>query len=263
MKTPKYCIVVGTINRSPQENYLPQMLRNMARSGLWESSIPFQLDIIDSGSIGLDEYKRVAMAEIPAVHPQKVMFHPLTEDLSSRLSPQYALKDKRDGHLRRSRNGNALECFRIGIESRTPWILFLEDDIDVCRDFLGSVDRWLSQHARRDRHMYSFATPYKMVCDAWKAGQTSWNFPVKGFYGNQALAFTRADASSAFDYIYTRLKEWDTGQGFDLLLKDWATMVWRAEHFLSSVPSFAQHIGKESSIHLGRFHEVSGFSGID
>jgi hypothetical protein len=260
--TPKYSIVIGTLDRAPQQNYLSMMLSNLSRAGLWDSPVPFSVDIVDSGSAHPHSYlEEQTKLSLPA--QAIVTFHTMPSIPRDVQVPQFAVKDKRDGRLRRSRNANGVECLRVGAATGAPWVLFIEDDVDFCADFLGSVDRWLTRHARRDRPMYSFATPYKMVCQAWESGQTSWNFPVKGFYGNQALAFTNRDARSAADFIEQRMKTWDTGQGFDLLLKEWATHAKRAEFFLSSVPSFVQHIGKESSLHLGRFHEVSGFAGTE
>lgn len=261
----KYSIVIGTLDRSPRVNYLGQTLRNLKRSGLWDSPIPFRLDIIDSGSL---DAKAHFDAEVypfipyPMSSARLILHHlePLPETVQV---PQFAIRDKVHGQLRRSRNGNAIECLKIGIATGAPWILFIEDDVDVCDDVLGSIDRWLIEHGRRDRHLYTFATPYRAINAAWDRGMTSWDFPVKSFYGNQALAFTRADAISAVSFIEQRMTTWDTGQGFDLLLKEWATTVWRAEVFLSSVPSFVQHIGEESSLHFGRFHRASGWSGQD
>lgn len=264
--TPKYCIVIGTLNRTPQKNYLGETLQALRRSGLWDSPVPFRMDIVDSGSHEAHEYLREQVnPNVPTgLTSHQLLMHTVPAyELDEQQQPQFALVDKTHGHVRRSRNGNALECLRIGIASGAPWILFIEDDVDVCKDILGSIDRWLARHARRDRHLYTFATPYKMVCQAYEQGHTQWDFPVKGFYGNQALAFTRRDAISAHDYITKRLKTWDTGQGFDLLLKEWAFNTFKSEFFLSSVPSFVQHMGQESSLHFGRFHQVSGFAGHD
>lgn len=263
--TPKYSIVIGTIDRAPRKNYLGETLINMRRSGIWDSPVPFRLDIIDSGSPNARAYfDEQIYPNIPnATGSPRIGIHYMEPLANNVQVPQFAIKDKETGQLHRSRNANALECLRIGIASQAPWILFVEDDVDFCRDFLGSVDRWLARHARRDRHLYSFATPYKGVCQAWEQGLTSWDFPARNFYGNQALAFSRSDAISAENYIRRRLPTWDTGQGFDLLLKEWALGSFRCEFFLSSVPSFVQHMGQESSIHFGRFHAVSGWAGRD
>ena len=260
--TTKYHIVIGTLDRTPQVNYLGGTMQSLRRSGLWDSPVTFRLDIVDSGSPHWADYINTQVYENLPAHLQRMLtVHSLDQAELTKARPQFV--SEKNGIVRRSRNANALACLEAGLASNSPWVLFLEADIEVCADFLGSVDRWLNEHARRNCHMYSFATPYKAVCSARDAGQTSWAYPVRGFYGNQALAFTRADALSAWTYISKRLPTWDTGQGFDLLLKEWATKVFNAESFMASVPSFAQHMGVESTLHLGRFHQVSAFAGTD
>lgn len=258
----KYSIVIGTLNRSPQENYLGRTLDNLHRSGLWDTPLPFRVDIVDSRSADNERYLQdeVYRHLHGAKSSHQLVIHLCDDAALTKAAPQWV--STKHGHTRRSRNANALECLRVGVLTGAPWVLFLEDDIDVCHDFLGSVDRWLQEHGRRDRHMYSFATPYKHVEAAFRAGDSAWDFPAHLFYGNQALAFHRREAISALDYIEQRLPTWDTGQGFDLLLKEWVSKTYpRSPMFLSSAPSFVQHIGRESTLHLGRFHTAAGWSG--
>jgi glycosyltransferase involved in cell wall biosynthesis len=261
---PSYSIVIGTLNRSPQKNYLGDTLTSLRKSGLWESPIPFRLDIVDSGSKDEDNYfKEQVYSNVPSpLSSHQLTVHRLDQAELKKPRPQWV--SEKEGWFRRSRNANAVACLKVGIASGAPWVLFIEDDVEVCKDFLGSVDRWLHDHARRDRHLYSFCTPYKDVAKATMAGQQTWDFPIQAFYGNQALAFMRADAMLAASWIESRMQTWDTGQGFDLLLKEWAKARWPGvHHFLSSAPSLVQHVGQESSIHLGRFHQASGFCGTE
>jgi hypothetical protein len=225
------------------------------------------MDIVDSGSV--DERNYIDTQVYPNIPPglssHKFAVHFLDMATMNMKSPQFAIYQTSEKlSLRRSRNANAIECLKIGLATGAEWILFVEDDVDVCGDFLGSVDRWLAGHARRNRHLYSFCTPYKQIRTVRARGGTAWEFPWKAFYGNQCLVFHKRDAALAAKFIEDRMNTWDTGQGFDLLLKHWAAATWPGiPSLLSSVPSFAQHIGEESSLHFGRFHTGAEFGGPD
>ena len=239
----KYALVMRTLDRSPRQNYVGHTLRALARSGLWASDVPFTLTLVDSGSPDVESFLESDV--FPAV-PGGL------ERFEVAFAPR-----------RLTNNENAARALRLGIATGADWIVHLEDDIDVCADFLGSVDRWLAKNARKDRHLYTFHTPYSEVEKLAKGGRaTSWDYPVNAFYGNQAWAMRRADAESALAFAEKRIPTLKSSKAFDLMLKEWARETWPAVgYFLASVPSFAQHVGRESSLHFGRFHTNQSWRG--
>jgi hypothetical protein len=227
-----------TVDRSPRTNYLSDTLLRLNRAKFWEHRLPMTpLILVDSGSpnparyfAGIAEDRRVVV------------------DLPGR---------------RLTNNENALRALRLGLQATAEWILHLEDDIDVCDDIMVSIDAWLGDHAGPTGLIYPFYTfhaPYKGVRDAMNRGEASWEYPLSAFYGNQCWAIRRAAAASLADYLEATIPTWSSGQGFDLITKQWAQSLGYT-HLLASAPSFVQHVGKESSLHLGRFHENASWPG--
>ena len=130
--------------------------------------------------------------------------------------------------------------------SFAAWVVFLEDDIDVCDRFFDSVGAWLDDCARDDRRVYALGS-----CQVSKKSRgRAADIGIEHFFGTQAFALRRDDAIdlSAYldEHVYDRT---DTGAQYDLLMHDWALTRWPSvRHFLASVPSFVQHIGRESVI---------------
>jgi hypothetical protein len=227
----EYGVMVRTFDRG-RVNYLEQTLESFQRSIAPHALVSGSLHLFDSGSpdpAWLDGY--------PGVHhfPER------------KLTP----------------NENAVALMRGVAEVDCDWALFLEDDIIFCDDFLGSVDRWLTEHASPDRHLYSFYTPYKEVQNAAERGDTYWQYPIKNFYGTQCLAMRREDMLSAADGLELIMATWHSTKGYDLLLKAWAKETWpKIDYFLASAPSFVQHIGTESAISsAAAFHSNGSFQG--
>jgi hypothetical protein len=159
-------------------------------------------------------------------------------------------------------NENAIEALTVGLAANRPWIVHLEDDVDVIDGFFDGVAAWLTDHAlpATPYLLYTFHTPYAAVRHTVALGQTSWRYPIPRFYGNQCWAIRRDAAERLLAYLRVHVPTWSSGQGFDLLIKKWATAEGET-HFLASAPSFVQHVGVESSLHLGRFHQNSSFPG--
>jgi hypothetical protein len=96
---------------------------------------------------------------------------------------------------------NAQRAIACGVETGLPYIVVLEDDLDFCHDFQGSVARWLGDHLSNDYPMYVFGANYEQVTWAMQRGQTSWKYPVGAFYGAQALGWTRAAAEHLVEWL--------------------------------------------------------------
>lgn len=256
-----YCIVMRTMFREGRENYLTQTMENLKRSCG---------DYIVFGS-GDDSRKQCEML-------QKVSM--LIFDGGSRGSKSEAFKQEvrdavddtvamvKGGRVGMSPNMNAAAALsgavKMNIQSGHiyDYVLFLEDDIDFCDDFLGSVDRWIDEHFanRDDRHLVSFCAAYPQA----KKDKPCWDYLISKFYGTQCYLLRMRDVESCADFMVANPLHNGKGQGHDMLLKKWAKERWpKVKHFLSTAPSFIQHIGKDSSLHLGRFHEYESWKGRD
>jgi hypothetical protein len=237
--------VMRTVDRSPQTNYLGATLRRLeASAGEDEEacSILGDLIIVDSRP---DDPTRSTPWWGPHVSG---LFHPRIVPAATRLT----------------NNQNAIRALEVGLATGKPWICHLEDDIDVIDRFFDGVAQWLTDHTVDWRNpeylLYTFHAPYKGVRVAVAEGHTSWRYAVSGFYGNQCWAMGRDAAERLLTRLYAQVPTWSSGQGFDLLIKEWATIEGDT-HFLASAPSFVQHVGTESSLHLGRFHQNGSFPG--
>src|SRR5690606_13693649 len=143
------------------------------------SPIPFELIVVDSGSPDVAAYlAREVTPHVPAGRCRVV------------TSAQ-----------RLTNNQNALRALEVGLATGADWIVHLEDDLLVCQDLLGSIDRWLTRHAHAHRHLYAFHTPYRQVAQAALSGLETWDYPIGAFYGNQCWAMRRAAAASAAAWI--------------------------------------------------------------
>lgn len=232
----KYSIVLRTVDRAPSaKNYLFETLANLERAGLFRSSIPFNLAILtdEQASQGFKD----ELAGWAVRHPETITL--LSSD--ERLTP----------------NRNAARAVEQAAKQASEWMLFLEDDIDVCDDFLESVDVWLQRVAAPDIKLYSLCAAYQGV----RLAQVVWDYQVKDFYGTQAYLVRREDTVDLAKFLASKPKWKGKDKGHDMLLKQWAERGGKPVRFVAAAPNFVQHIGKESSLHLGRFHDYASWPG--
>lgn len=215
--------VMVTVDRTPKPNYLAETLENLARSG---AKPPRPLVIADSGTDNGWSYPDIRRTWGSWVH-----------------------LDQTDGEFLCA-NLNVARALRLGAKSGAPWVLFLEDDIDVVADFFDSVGAWLDDHAREDRHLYAFGANYAQVGDLAARGIHAWDYPIEDFYGTQAIAVRAEDAPSLADYLEEHCFDLTPeGTRYDHLMRGWAKERWpEIDHFLASCPSFVQHTGRSSVI---------------
>lgn len=152
---------------------------------------------------------------------------------------------------------NAARAIRLAAHAGAEWALVIEDDIDFCDDFLGSVLRWVHDvEATGEKFpMYVLGANYAQIQAARHAGHIFWHYPCKAFYGNQALLW-RADVARQLaawlgdDPSYNGVRD----HGHDLLLQQWGRQSRKVDCFCASVPSFVQHVGEKSGIGNRHFH---------
>lgn len=217
MDARSIAIVMITVDRSPGENYLDQTVRNLTRGGLFSSLLidSFQLFYSNGNTQHFTEY-------IPM---KRAVLHLAECDWQA--------------------CENAGRALKIGAESGAPWILFCEDDIDVCSNFLESVATWLGTYALDQYRIYSFASPYPHLRQLAETGDRSWVCPNRGFYGTQCFAIRSIDAEPLGDYLLANPSQRNPNQ-YDLMITDWLDIHYSPHAILCSVPSFVEHIGIES-----------------
>jgi hypothetical protein len=159
---------------------------------------------------------------------------------------------------------NAGRALLAGSQYPSDYVFFVEDDISVCKDFLDGAVAWIEKNSRPEYRVITFYTPYREVEWAHGKGEHSWEYPVPSFYGTQALAMRREDAESCGRYLLCERIHNKGTPSYDLIMKDWHNITYPDNKFFqATVPSFVQHIGKDSYLLPGRYHACSSFQGAD
>lgn len=217
--------VVVTVDRSPTApNYLAETLGNLARSGAFASPRLASFDVVDSGSL--------------------VSGFVLDAAVRAGLADAFRCGEARSVGSRRTANENVAVALEVGAGSGARWVLFLEDDVDVIDDFVGSVGAWLDDHARPDRIVCALGANYPQA----EGPLPAWDYRIEAFYGTQAFAIRADDAVDLARWLRAHVYDKNIdGTAYDLHMQDWAFA--RGERFfLASAPSFVQHVGRESVI---------------
>jgi hypothetical protein len=240
MHRPTYRIIISTADRSPRRNYLVDTLNSLYRSGVFSSRIPHELVIVDTGKGVLQQAQASIWLE---THGVKAQIH---QPIRKNSTPDNA-------------------ACGLKLHTASDWTIFLEDDIEVCGSFLESVDAWL-----RDHYNQSYDGPIYPLCAAYgkNAGRdreaSLWRYGIGGFYGTQAYAIRSNLCCDLAWFLENEAAKRSMTNGHDLLLKEWIQMHSpNLTHLLCPGMDFVQHVGRESSIHLGRFHQYPHFGGSD
>ena len=160
--------------------------------------------------------------------------------------------------MERTRNQTGVACLEAGLATGAEWILFLEDDIQVCADFLGSVDRWIDQRPQPAAPtLYTFYCPFGRA--SYEGMDGAWDYPLHLFNGCQAFALRSEDASGALEYLWRLLPTWGSPGGFDRLLSAWLLAC--GGQILASVPSFVQHVGYQTAMGYPHWHQSPTWPG--
>ncbi len=238
-------------------NYLAATMRNLRRSGVWTSPLLHSVHIVDGGS--LPGYWDDVDLGCAIVHP---------------CPPEG-----------RTRQQNGREAIRFAAETGADLVIKLEDDLDFCADFLGSVARWHAKaremKTQRPVGMYAlahafatfpdarYATPGESVLGPGSSFRHARLFIRQGrtaiedgpsFWGAQAVMWERRRALEICtwlgdDPVYTSERFQSRSNAHDLILGSWLRA--HGLSFVAACPSFVQHIGRQSSIAKGtdRFFE--------
>jgi len=232
-----------TVERDPA--YLADTLDNLLRSDLATSKALEVLVLCDSGPG--TEYAKSVRDGLGTLEGLVLITGP-------------------DGNKAVCSTDNVVRALVSATMFNSEWVMFLEDDIDVCGDFFSSAHLWLDKYARKNRRVYSFGCPYDFIADMHTRGIEEYDYPINDFYGTQCFAIRRNDALSLAKYLsnhqYDRAED---GSAYDLLMADWARITYpEIEHFLACVPSLVQHTGMTSCIRQRQnIHTFTSFPGRD
>lgn len=228
-------VVMVTVDRTPQRNFLGQTVRNLLRSGLRQG-------VLLCNSRQDDAWAKEILREINVSHAVLEDVDP--EGDNALLEQGYWIIDSPVG-FNRSPNRNVAQALGYGGHSGKRWVLFLEDDIDVCDDFLTGVGQWLRDFAEDGRHLiHALGANYKFA----KSGAAL--YPIEQFYGTQGVVMRSDYACSLADWLLSHEFDMNTqGAAYDILMHHWAkTLHPEVRYFLAASPALVQHIGTESII---------------
>jgi hypothetical protein len=144
-------------------------------------------------------------------------------------------------------NLNAHHAMRAAARDDADWVLHLEDDIDIIDDFLGSVDRWLTDFAEPRVLFYPLGCAVRRAMrESRAAGARAWPFPLKEFFGATAVAIRTDDVRRFCDsYGADWMMRWN---GLDVNLRRWHERAEPRQSFvLTPVPPFIDHMGAVST----------------
>jgi len=233
-----YAVVIGTYNRTPGPNYLCGLVASLRRSGLWTCGLLHAqtLVIADGGS------------------PSLMHCLPVAETAGEGESIDLALPG-----VRLSPNEAFLHVVEEGLKTQAPWVITLEDDVQVSTRFLVQVHDWLQRHAADWMQVIPLYCPYREVAKVQEQGATGWGYPVQAFYGTQALLWRRQALASYRDWYAAGGIDGQGGGGWcDMQIKAWHKTMWPEQtYFATPVPSLVQHIGTFSALGLhANFHQA-------
>ncbi len=238
----KISIVIKTLDRSAvgSTNYLGKTLHNLKRGGVFSSPHLGSIDIVDGGSLNFGRY---IQSEVPNIQ------HKVICSTSMSTLQQNGQRSIQCGAKRAKQAGY-------------QWVMVLEDDVDVCGDFLESIIAWLEDHATPNPNMYVLGASYEQIEQCIQDGMTWWDYPINAFYGAQALVWRTRDAVQLAEWLGPNpSKDGTTDCKHDLLLQDWGREL-GLEYFMATAPSLVQHIGIQSGID-NRFFEFRSWPGRD
>lgn len=141
-------------------------------------------------------------------------------------------------------NQNGFQALRMAAHDAADWIIFIEDDIDIIDDFIGSVERWLAKFATPEVLAYPLGSFYPTITP-WHHERGAWDIPCDMYYGSQAVLFRTCDA---LDFA-----RWAEQSGrdteFDLHIAQWQeARTSSGARLLTPAPCFVDHVGVKSAM---------------
>jgi glycosyltransferase involved in cell wall biosynthesis len=212
--------VLLTFDRSPGRNYLAETLGNLKPSLDLATRLEGPASIVENG----DSCAFASATKMQIFGPGGIFF------CSIKGPPNEAVAGALD------------------LTSDSKWILFLEDDIDVCGNFVDSAGAWLDDYADPDIPVYALGVNSPAVMQHARKGIHAWRYPTADFYGTQAVAIRAEAAPEIAAYLREHCYRYgERGAQYDHLIRDWL-LEQGVDELITPCPSFVQHIGRTSSI---------------
>lgn len=230
-------LTIRTADRRPRQNYVGKTVRSLVKKGADPSLI--HLFPTNPNVEWLDR----EVGDVPVVvHPPEKHCNP---------------------------NENGVHQVSALDHADADWIVMCEDDIETCADPVGSMYRWLNDHARSDVHVYRFfalpRTPMRPT------NRTAAWTPLREMRGSQAIALRADDARDFASWASAHATDWrpktapyqdQTTKGFDKLVGYWALERWPEQGSgLLSIPMMVNHIGVESAMYSHGLRNDREFAG--
>ena len=210
----KIVATILTVDRSPRANFLANTVASLRASGLLHHPA-FSLHIFHSG-----ENANINDANL--------------EDGNITL---HTAPDRRHFNL------GLVNALRHASSLNPDFVLFMEDDIEVCPDFPDYVISTLAEFSADP--LMDFVTYYEEVMNRYLDGERCIDMPADSFYGTQCFAMTRENALSYADFVE---RNHQVKPGFaDVWFDSWLEDCDRPRTVSCAVPSAAQHTGVEST----------------
>lgn len=269
----KFSVGIETKDRTLAggQNYLGQTLRNFRRAG------------------GFDEQRLEALTIVVDGESSGALCHEFDDETlqDHRVQILNASATRQQNAMRAIKHALNTEC---GTQRNVDYVIKLEDDLDFCGDFLGSLERWLTDFGHANVPMFALGASFEivsrskfngsertvfdavtdesdpsfpMVREAMRRGESILPHRVGGWWGAQALVFTPADAAQLVEFLGDDPKLFDgkkehRSRGHDLLLQVWGQSR-GAKYFGVTVPSFVQHVGYTSNLSEPEINHVQPF----
>lgn len=232
-------LTIRTANRAPKRNYLGATVRALLAGGCDPSALhlfPTHPDV---------RWMDRELAGLPAV--------PIHVPDTVRTS-----------------NANGIAQVAALDAMDAEWIGLFEDDVEPCADLLGSLTRWLADHAEPALHVYRLSalpgTPTRRYAPHADL------FPLREMRGSQAVILRAEDARRFVEWATTHATSWRPAdapyqdhpltRGLDKLIGYWALATWPDQPSgLLSRPMLVRHIGRESSLYSHGVMNDRAFAG--
>jgi hypothetical protein len=164
----------------------------------------------------------------------------------------------------RGPNESAYHVLRQCCDDGAPWVMFLEDDIEIIDDFLSSTARWLHDYARPDVHFYPLGSGVRRgLRKARQDGLGAFQWPLKDYYGTCGFVMRTEDCRAFLDAASQKpdwMVEWNC---LDVNLCEWHTRVEPGQEWiLTPSTCLIDHRGAVSSLSSDPVHWTGTFDGF-
>jgi len=224
----KFITTIITSNRCPDENYIMNTIKSLEKENILNET---EVNVFDSGSEDV--------SYLDFLKNKNIIVH--THNIKLNL------------------NENRIRAFETVEKHDGDYIIFLEDDIELCDEFLFKVKKFIKKY---DVGFWDFCTPYDEIVHRFNDGFDYWDCPIEKFYGTQCIVIKKDIIPEIIIELKSGIKDMlakgkPSSKGGDLHFKRWF-IKHNKTHMKCCVPSLVQHKGKKSTIDR-HFWEVESF----